>query len=423
MLNQIFKPAILAASTLALLGFQAAAEADNLSRMKTTPLVIGHRGTAGHRPDHTIEGYTLAIELGADFIEPDLVLTKDGHMIARHEPMIGGTTDVASHPEFADRKTKRFVDGVEYNDWFATDFTLAEIKTLHAIQPLAYRDQQYNGLFQIPTLDEVIALAKTKSRETGRSIGIYPEIKHSTYHAEFKGINNQKLFGLNYFENKLLKKLHQSYGNSACAPVFIQSFEVSNLQYLSRKTNIQLVQLVDADDVNADGSMSLVAPYKQPYDFVVSGDSRTFADLLTDEGLDFVKSYADVVAPWKPYLVKTVADNVDRNNDGKLTINDRRVDGSTGVIELAHDKGLSVHTWTFRNDASGYGFSDPKAEMTYYYDLGIDGLFTDFADTGVAARDASINANQVDANNQCKFHHKVHQDHEHHEGQDNHSHR
>jgi glycerophosphoryl diester phosphodiesterase len=329
--------------------------------------------------------------MGVDFIEPDLVLTKDGKMIARHEPMIGGTTDVASHPEFADRKTKRMVDGVEYNDWFATDFTLAEIKTLHAIQARADRDQQYNGQFQIPTLNEVIALAKRKSAQTGRSIGIYPEIKHSTYHAEFKDKNDHKLFGLHYFENKLIRKLHYEYGDTACAPVFIQSFEVGNLQYLSRLTSIKLVQLLDADDVNADGSISLVAPSKQPYDFVVGGDTRTFADLLTDKGLNFVKTYADAIGPWKPYLVKTVADGIDRTGDGKLTINDRRVDGSTGVIEMAHKKGLLVHTWTFRNDASGYGFADPKQEMTYYFDLGVDGLFTDFADTGVAARDASTN--------------------------------
>jgi glycerophosphoryl diester phosphodiesterase len=213
-----------------------------------------------------------------------------------------------------------------------------------------------------------------------------------------------------------LKKLHQAYGNNACTPVFIQSFEVSNLQYLSKKTDIQLVQLADADDVNADGSISLVAPYKQPYDFVMTGDTRTFADLLTDEGLIFVKSYADAVGPWKPYLVKTVDDGVDRNKDGKITINDRRIDGTTGVVELAHDKGLLVHTWTFRNDASGYGFTDPKKEMTYYYDLGVDGLFTDFADTGVEARDVSINASNVSSNNQCKLHNDdhEHEDHDHH---------
>lgn len=358
-----------------------------------SPIVIAHRGAAGYRPEHTLEGYSLAIDMGADFIEPDLVLTRDGHMIARHEPMIGGTTDVAQHPEFVGRKTRRMVDGVEYEDWFATDFTLAEIKTLRAIQSNAGRDQQYNGRFQIPTLDEVIALAKQKSKQTGRAIGIYPEIKHSTYHASVKNGDQQPLFGLNHFENQLLEKLHKEYGNSTSAPVFIQSFEVGNLQYLSRKTDINLVQLIDADDVNADGSISLVAPYKQPYDFVLKGDPRTFADLLTDEGLDFVKSYADAIGPWKPYLVKTVADGVDRNGDGGITINDRRVDGSTGVLEMAHDKGLKVHPWTFRNDAGGYGFADPEQEMRYYYDLGVDGLFTEFADTGVAARDASVNAN------------------------------
>jgi len=408
--NQSYQLTMLALATLALMSVQNSAKAHDHSGhqyLNKAPIVIGHRGTAGYRPEHTIEGYTLAIEMGVDFIEPDLVLTKDGYMIARHEPMIGGTTDVASHPEFASRKTKRMVDGVEYNDWFATDFTLAEIKTLRAVQSSAGRDQQYNGLYQIPTLDEVIDLAKLKSKQTHRTIGIYPEIKHSTYHAQFKKPNNKTLFGLNYFEDKLLKKLHKAFGNSACAPVFIQSFEVSNLQYLSRKTDINLVQLIDADDVNADGSMSLVAPYKQPYDFVIKGDTRTFADLLTNKGLNFVKSYADAIGPWKPYLVKTVADGVDRNNDGKLTINDRRVDGSTGVLEMAHQKGLQVHTWTFRNDASGYGFANPQQEMTYYFDLGVDGLFTDFADTGVAARDDSSNsAGNGYSQKSCKLHHE-----------------
>jgi glycerophosphoryl diester phosphodiesterase len=167
--------------------------------------------------------------------------------------------------------------------------------------------------------------------------------------------------------------------------VFIQSFEVSNLQYLHTKTSIKLIRLVDADDVNADGSMSLVAPYGQPYDFVVKGDPRLFSDLLTSAGLDFIKTYAQGIGPWKPYLVKTVDDGIDRNGDGKLTINDRRVDGSTGVIEMAHQKGLMVHAWTYRNDASGYGFTDPKAEMQYYMKLGVDGVFTDFPVTGVEA--------------------------------------
>ncbi|NJD05199.1 MAG: glycerophosphodiester phosphodiesterase [Methylococcaceae bacterium] len=374
-------------ATAILAAFSLPAGADMPNDHQASPIVIGHRGAAGYRPEHTLAGYALAIEMGADYIEPDLVMTKDGQLIARHEPMIGGTTDVATHPEFAGRKTTRSVDGVEVTDWFASDFTLAEIKSLRAkerLPTLRPGNTAYDGLYEVPTLDEVIALAKQKSEETGRTIGIYPELKHSTFHAG--------LFGNHVFENKLLKKLHQAYGNSECAPVFIQSFEVANLRYLNKKTDIKLVQLVDADDVNADGSLSLVAPYKQPYDFVVSGDPRSFADLLTEPGLEFVKSYADAIGPWKPYLVKTVDDGIDRNGDGRLTLNDRRVDGSTGVIERAHDKGLLVHTWTFRNDSSGYGFTDPVTEMAYYFELGVDGLFTDFADTGVAARAAVATA-------------------------------
>jgi glycerophosphoryl diester phosphodiesterase len=342
------------------------------------PLVIGHRGASGSLPEHTLESYKAAIEQGADFIEPDLVLTKDGVMIARHEPMLDGTTDVATKFP-ASRMSTRNVDGVPTTAYFASDFTLAEIRTLRAVQARANRSQAYNGLFGIPTLDEVITLVKSEGARLGRTVGIYPEIKHSTFHAD------EVRFGANVFEEKLLTTLHTAYGNVATAPVFIQSFEVSNLQYLNTRTNIKLVQLIDADDVKDDGSMSLVAPYHKPYDFVVKNDARSFADLLTSTGLDFVKTYADAVGPWKPYLVKTVNDGVERTGDATLTINDRRVDGSTGVIEMAHQKGLLVHTWTFRDDASGYGFADPKAEMQYYMRLGIDGVFTDFPATGVAA--------------------------------------
>jgi len=342
----------------------------------TAPLVIAHRGASGYRPEHTLEAYTLAIAQGANYIEPDLVMTKDGVLIARHEPMLGGTTDVAS--KFGiDRRTTKMVDGIATTDYFASDFTLAEIKTLRAIQPRPGRPQEYNGLYEIPTLDEVIALAQAQSAATGRTIGIYPEVKHSTFHAN--------LFGANVFENQLVSKLHTAYGNTRSAPVFIQSFESANLQYMNGVTDIKLVQLIDADDVNADGSMSLAAPYDKPYDFAVSGDPRTFADLVTPTGLAFIKTYADGVGPWKPYLVRTVADGVDRNGDGAITINDRRVDGSTGVIEAAHAAGLMIHTWTYRNDASGYGFSNPQEEMAYYLRLGVDGVFTDFPDTGVAA--------------------------------------
>ena len=377
---------LVAAATLSLLqacggGDDDATPAPAAATYKTlsgaAPLVIGHRGASGELPEHTLAAYERAIARGADFIEPDLVLTKDGVMIARHEPMLDDTTDVATKFD-ASRKTTKLVDGVSTTAYFASDFTLAEIRTLRAKQSRSTRSSAFDGLYEIPTLAEVIALAQTEGAKVGRSVGIYPEIKHSTFH---KG-----LFGANVFEDKLLATLHPIYGNSASAPVFIQSFEVSNLQYLRTKTKIRLVQLIDADDVKDDGSMSLVAPYRQPYDFVVSGDTRQFSDLLTSSGLDFVKTYADAIGPWKPYLVKTVNDQVDRNGDGRITINDRRVDGSTGVIERAHAKGLMVHTWTFRDDASGYGFKDPQAEMQYYMSLGIDGVFTDFTATGVAAR-------------------------------------
>ena len=353
-----------------------AAQAASVTLNGQAPIIIAHRGASGYLPEHTLQAYQLAISMGANYIEPDLVLTKDGVLIARHEPMLGGTTDVAS--KFGvDRRSTKMVDGVATTDYFASDFTLAEIKTLRAVQSRAGRDQSFNGLYEIPTLAEVIALAKAQSLATGRTVGIYPEVKHSTFHGA--------LFGANTFENQLVAQLHAAYGNSASAPVFIQSFETANLKYLNTRTNIKLVQLVDADDVNANGSMSLVDPYLRPYDFAVAGDPRTFADLLTAAGLAEVATYADGIGPWKPYLVTTVDDGVNRDGVAGLSINDRRVDGATGVIDAAHAAGLLVHTWTFRNDASGYGFRNPQAEMQYYLRLGVDGVFTDFPDTGVAA--------------------------------------
>lgn len=343
------------------------------------PLILAHRGASGLRPEHTVEGYALAIQQGADFVEPDLVLTKDGVMIARHEPMLDGTTDVAKKFP-ASRRTTKKLDGVDTTAYFASDFTLAEIKTLRAIQPSASRNQQFNGLYTIPTLDEVIMTVKAESTRVGRTVGIYPEIKHSYFHSTVLG------FGANVFEDKLVAAVHAAYGNSDTSPVFIQSFESANLRYLNTKTNTRLIQLIDANDVNADGSLDLTAPYDRPFDFTVAGDRRTFADLLTSSGLDFIKTYADGIGPWKPYLLKTVADGVDRTGDGVINLNDRRVDGTTGVIELAHQKGLMVHAYTFRDDASGYGFKDPKVEMQAYFKLGLDGLFTDFTETGVAAR-------------------------------------
>ena len=351
------------------------------------PLVIGHRGASGYLPDHTLEGYRKAIEQGADFIEPDLVATKDGVLVARHEPNITTTTDVAQRAEFAARKSTKMVDGVLEEGWFASDFILAELKTLRAVQPLAERDQSHNGKYQVPTFEEVLDLARTESVRLNRSIGVYTETKHLTYHA-----------GLGLaLEDRLLAVLGKHGYTSKSAPVIVQSFEVANLKYLRSKSQVRLVQLVDANDVNADGSIDLTAPYDKPYDFAVAGDSRTFASLLTPAGLKEVKSYADGIGPWKPYLIpsKQVDANNDGkpddlNGDGKLDERDRVMMPATDVLKNAHAAGLFVHPYTFRSEARRLASNfkgDPKAEYRLFYELGVDGVFSDFPDHAKAARD------------------------------------
>lgn len=361
-------------------------------RSENAPLVIGHRGTAGYLPDHTLEGYALAIALGADYIEPDLVSTKDGHLIARHEPNITATTDVASRPEFAARKRTRLVDGAAETGFFASDFTLAEIKTLRAKQPIpADRPTQFDGKFQIPTFDEVIELAKRKSRETGRTIGIYPETKHPTYH---------QALGLP-LEGKLLASLTRAGWNHRHAPVFIQSFEQANLKALSKLTKVRLIQLVDADDVNADGSLAYNAPFDRPYDWTASGKpellARTFGWFATDAGLDEIASYAHGIGPWKRYIVSTVVS--DATGPGEAA---RALAEPTDLIERAHARGLKVHTWTFRNEprrlASDYT-GNPVNEYLQFYRLGIDGVFSDFTDTAIVAR--TLYKLEQDGYNKC----------------------
>ncbi|CAN7580064.1 glycerophosphodiester phosphodiesterase [Acidovorax sp. LjRoot117] len=376
---------------VALLATLAACGGDNDSPYPTLngdrPLVIGHRGAAGYVPDHTLEGYKRAIDMGADFIEPDLVATKDGVLVARHEPNITGTTDVSTRAEFANRKTKKMVDGVQEEGWFVSDFTLAEIKTLRAIQPLSDRDPSFNGKFQIPTLEEVLDLAKNEGTKAGRTVGVYPETKHPTYHVNL---------GLP-LEDRLLAILAKYGYTTKASPVIVQSFEVSNLKYLRTKTQIRLVQLVDANDVNADGSMDLTAPYDKPYDFAVAGDKRTFASLLTADGLKEVKTYADGIGPWKPYLIpsKQVDANKDGkpddlNGDGVIDERDRVMMAPTDVVKNAHAVGLMVHPYTFRSEAKRLASDfkgDPKAEYKLFYNLGVDGVFSDFPDTAKAARD------------------------------------
>ena len=354
------------------------------------PLVLAHRGASGYLPEHTLAAYKKAIDMGADFVEPDLVVTKDGHLVARHEPNITATTDVSTLPEFAALKTTRKVDGIDETGWFATDFTLAELKTLRAKQAMAERDQSFNGQFEIPTFREILDLVKVENAENakkglrGRVIGVYPETKHPTFHTDA---------GLP-IEPRLLAILNEYGLNKKDSAVIIQSFEVNNLKELRKRTPVRLVQLIDGDGVDSAGKVTLAAPSEQPYDFVVGKDKRNFADMLTPAGLKDIKTYADGIGPWKPYIASGAqvmgADGKpkDLNGDGKIDDRDRVALPATSVIKDAHAAGLFVHAFTFRNEPrrlySDYK-GDPKAEYVKFYKLGVDGLFSDFTDTAVEA--------------------------------------
>jgi glycerophosphoryl diester phosphodiesterase len=354
--------------------------------------MYGHRGAAGYLPDHTLEGYKKGIELGADYVEPDLVMTKDGVLVCRHEPNISGTTDVANHPEFASRKTSKMIDGaVVKEDWFVSDFTLAELKTLRARQPLPQdRSTAYDGLFQIPTFEEMIQTVQAENKRLGKSVGIIPEVKHSTFEAS--------IFGQNKVEDELLRILSKYNYSNKTDPVVIQSFEVANLKYLHGKTNVRLVQLIDGDDLDKEGNMLVGAPSLRPYDWTVAGKTdKDYRDMVKPDGLKEIKTYADMIGPWKPYLIssKQVDANKDGqpddlNGDGKIDERDRVLLPASDVVKNAHAIGLEVVPYTFRNEprrlVSDYK-GDPKAEYRKFYDLGVDGLFSDFADTAVAARD------------------------------------
>jgi len=353
------------------------------------PLVIGHRGASGYLPEHTLEAYRRAIELGADFIEPDLVSTKDGVLIARHEPLLDGTTDVASRPEFASKKTTKMLDGIPTTGFYASDFTLEEIKKLRAVQPNSARPQEFNGQFEIPTFEEVLDLVERQRWEARRTVGVYPETKHPTFHYAL---------GLP-LEDELLRLLEEYGLDRKTSPVFIQSFETANLQYLRTKTKVRLVQLIDADDVAMDGSLTYAAPYDKPYNNALLGDPRGYADMVKPANLADIAKYADGIGPWKRYIVSVRG--VDANNDGKADdvnrdgrVNDadKQLTAATNLIELAHKAGLLVHAYTFRNETSTLGANynaDPKNEYIQYFLLGVDGVFSDFPDTGVAGRTAA----------------------------------
>ncbi|BAY21627.1 glycerophosphoryl diester phosphodiesterase [Calothrix sp. NIES-2100] len=315
----------------------------------TAPIIIGHRGASGYRPEHTLAAYELAIDLGADYIEPDLVITKDGVLIARHENEISETTDIAQHPEFAQRQTTKIIDGESKTGWFTEDFTLSELKTLRAkerIPQVRSQNTNYDGLFTIPTLQEIINLAQTKSIAVGRTIGIYPETKHPTY---FQSI------GLP-LEDTLLATLQANGYQGANAPIFIQSFEVSNLKYLATKTDLPLVQLL-----NNTG---------KPYDFIVNNVDCSYADLTTKSGLQEIAEYAQAIGVHKNMIVP-----IDSN---------KKLHFPTSLVTDAHAASLLVHAWTFRNEDFFLPLDfqgNPQKEYELFFSLGVDGVFSDFPDT------------------------------------------
>lgn len=369
---------------VAIAGISAEDRRPGKDRGHERPWVIGHRGASGYLPEHTLAAYQLAIQQGADYIEPDLVSTKDGVLIARHEVSITGTTDVASRPEFRSRRTTKVIDGISETGWFADDFTLREIKTLRAVQRVPFRPQQFNGVYEIPTFDEVLALAHAARKATGRVIGVYPETKHPTYH---------DTVGLS-LERPLVRALHRGGMNHRRAPVVIQSFEVGNLKRLNRLTDVRLVQLLDALDVRLDGTIDSTG--YGPWDLMAAGDPRTYADLVRPEGLAEIATYADGIGPWKRYIVGAagvdadgngVADDV--NGDGAVDDADRTATPPTSLIDDAHAAGLLVHAYTFRNETTYLPapYADnPVQEYLQFFCLGIDGLFSDFPDTAVTAR-------------------------------------
>lgn len=307
--------------------------------VRGAPIIIAHRGASGHRPEHTLEAYELGVRQGADFMEPDLVITKDGVLVARHEHRLDETTDVAEKFP-ALRTTKRF-GTVSATGWFVEDLTLAQLRTLRARERLPSRSHAYDGQFLIPTFDEVLALAVRLSRETGRTIGVYPETKSPSY---FRSI------GLP-LEKRLIAALEKHWTDLASAPVFVQSFEVGNLKQLRATTSVRLIQLLDAQG----------GPDDLP--------GTTYLSMASAAGLRDIARYAHGIGPNKRLILPLPAP-------------------ATSVVSDAHAAGLLVHVWTFRSDApflhAQYG-GDHAAEYRQFAQLGIDGVFSDFPDHAVAA--------------------------------------
>jgi glycerophosphoryl diester phosphodiesterase len=326
---------------LALLPTQAT-RTDAPTRAKL-PIIIGHRGASGDRPEHTLESYALAVSVGADYIEPDLVSTRDGVLVARHENEIGGTTDVAT--KFPDRKRTQVIDGDSITGWFTEDFTLAELRTLRARERIASRGHTFDGQFEIPTFDAVLDLAQRLGRERGRAVGVYPETKHPSH---FRRI------GLP-LEEKLLASLTRVGWNRRSAPVFIQSFEVGNLARLRPKTTVRLAQLINASASPPDSAQ------------------LTYADMQTPAGLRRVRRYADGIGVAKELVIRMGADSLPGP--------------PSALVRNAHAAGLLVHIWTLRRDAPflpSMWKGDDAAELRAFARAGVDGVFTDFPAAAVA---------------------------------------
>jgi glycerophosphoryl diester phosphodiesterase len=347
-----------AATCLLLLALATAAEA--------RPTIYGHRGAAGYRPEHTLASYRLGARLGADYIEPDLVSTKDHVLVVRHEAAIGATTNVADHPEFASRRTTKVIDGVTYaNDWFVEDFTLKELRTLRAKERLPavrQRNTIYDGRYHLPTFQQVIRVRNRLSRQLHRHIGLIPELKHSAY---FRSI------GLP-LEGPFVRTLRRNHIANRRGKVTVQSFEVSNLKALDKQLpGVPLVQLLD------------VAANK-PGDVLARGGTTTYGQMATPAGLRRISRYADIVGPSKDYIVPRDATGHSQT--------------PTSFVRDAHRAGLQVVPYTFRNenqflpaelrssaDPNAYGYA--IAEYAQFFKLGVDGVFSDNPDTAKAARD------------------------------------
>lgn len=341
--------------------------------------VAGHRGASAFRPEHTLASYQRAIDDGADIVEPDLVITRDGILIARHENEISGTSNVADKPEFALRKVTKQIDGIPITGWFTEDFTLAEIKTLRAKERIPANrpvNATFDDQFEIPTLQELIDLVKQQANVKSRVIGIYPETKHSTY---FKAI------GLP-LERRLVDQLNAAGYRGKGAAVYIQSFEPASLKEIRGMTDMRIVQLID-NPLNTPAPNG--TPRNAPYDFIAAGSKRTYADMITPIGLKEIATYADVVSPYKEVLIPRTASN--------------ELGMPTSVIADAHAAGLKVHAFTFRPEnpflPSSLRLPDVNsitqrgnmiAEITAYLNAGIDGFFTDDPGQGRAAVDAFL---------------------------------